>query len=57
MLIQNETLNWRGENINLGLNALVSSLITSTVIQVSPMDKKKMISSPVTSTVIQGGLF
>ena len=57
MLIQNETLNWRRENINLGANASILSRITSTVIKVGPMNQKKMISSSVTSTVIQEGLF
>ena len=57
MLIQNETLNWRGKNINLGANASILSHVTSTVIQVVPMDRKKIISSPVTSKVIQGVLF
>ena len=41
MLIQNETLNWRGENINLGVNISVSYPVTSTVIQVNPMNHKK----------------
>ena len=56
-MIQNETLNWRGENINLGANASILSPITSKVIQLGPMNQKKMISSSVISTVIQEGLF
>ena len=52
MLIQNETLNWMGENINLGANVSVSYPVTSTVIQMDPINHKKTVLSSVTSIVI-----